>query len=236
MEHGVLIHFQHKYPQTQSWLTFTNYQWIQYKVHNFFFLKKTFWYNRIYESMFAFTKPLEKIPWIMKNVIFLYWSAKKKPNQKPPHQCYPKTLASFSLYMLPCAVSPWYNPRNNMNKFLVCYFWHCLPPRRAGDYTMGYWSKLAGRPQETSETIWFEWYLLAMLGREFHQLRNPACFCSCAQAFQKVVFVCHCQLIQQGETEHCDDCCANGDSDVQRTGLLPDLLAAYILEFYLFSC
>lgn len=61
----------------------------------------------------------------------------------------PKLLAllAFSLLFSPPDVNSWCNPRNNMDKFLPCYFWQLLPPRKEGDYTAGYSGKLARRPQ-----------------------------------------------------------------------------------------
>lgn len=56
------------------------------------------------------------------------------------------TLLAFSL-LSPPDVNSWCNPRNNMDKFLACYFWQLLPPRKEGDYTAGHSGKLARRPQ-----------------------------------------------------------------------------------------
>lgn len=57
------------------------------------------------------------------------------------------TLLAFSLLSSPPDINSWCNPRNNMDKFLACYFWQLLPPRKEGDYTVGYSGKLARQPQ-----------------------------------------------------------------------------------------
>lgn len=60
----------------------------------------------------------------------------------------PRTLHFLHcLLFLSSDVNSWCNPRNNMDKFLACYFWQLLPPRKEGDYTAGYSGKLARRPQ-----------------------------------------------------------------------------------------
>lgn len=65
---------------------------------------------------------------------------------KPKRCCeaYPSHTACFFLFS---DVIFWCHPRNNMDKFLACYFWQLLPPRKEGDYTVGYSGKLAWRPQ-----------------------------------------------------------------------------------------
>lgn len=66
-----------------------------------------------------------------------------------PTNLAPRLLAllAFSLLFSPPDVNSWCNPRNNMGKFLACYFWQLLPPREEGDYTAGYSGELARRPQ-----------------------------------------------------------------------------------------
>lgn len=59
----------------------------------------------------------------------------------------PKLVTQLAFLSSPPDVNSWCNPRNNMDKFLACYFWQLLPPRKEGDYTVGYSGKLARRPQ-----------------------------------------------------------------------------------------
>lgn len=66
-------------------------------------------------------------------------TAARKPKQ-------PQTLnlSHCSLFLSsPPDVSSWCDLRSNMDKFLACYFWQLLPPRKEGDYTVGYSGKLA---------------------------------------------------------------------------------------------
>lgn len=65
-----------------------------------------------------------------------------------PKQPWTLNLSHCSLFLSsPPDVNSWCNPRNNMEKFLACYFWQLLPPRKEGNYTVGYSGKLACRPQ-----------------------------------------------------------------------------------------
>lgn len=70
---------------------------------------------------------------------------------RKPKQPWTLNLSHCSLFLFsPPDVNSWCNPRNNMDKFLACYFWQLLPPRKEGDYTVGYSGRLAGWPQTHS--------------------------------------------------------------------------------------